>query len=149
MANKASSSQNTKKRTSHCRIQCRVQSDNDLRLESELHEQLLIHFGRGMRITQSIVQSCAEKLKKDIPTTSNLGRRWIESFLSKKGYTYKRIRGSKGLIPTADIESCRNEIREKTKKYSPGDCVNIDESGTNPYGGDNYSYQIDQGRFSK
>ena len=51
MANKASLSQNTKKRTSHSRIQCRVQSDNDFRLENELHEQLLIHFGRGVRIT--------------------------------------------------------------------------------------------------
>ena len=99
----------------HSRIQCRVQSNNDLRLENELHQQLLIHFGRGVRITQSIVQSCAEKLKKDFPTSSNLGRRWVETFITKKGYTYKRIRGSKELIPNADIELCRNEIRQKTK----------------------------------
>ena len=26
---------------------------------------------------------------------------------------------SKGLIPKADIENCRTEIREKTAKYSP------------------------------
>ena len=75
----------------------------------------MIHFGRGVRITQSIVQSCAEKLKKDFPTSSNLGRRWVETFITKKGYTYKRIRGSKELIPNADIELCRNEIRQKTK----------------------------------
>ena len=50
----------------------------------------------------------------------------IESFVSKKGYAHKRIRGSKGLIPKADIESCRTEIRQKTQRYSP---INIDESG--------------------
>lgn len=149
MSNKASLCQKTRKRTSHSRIQCRVQSNNDLRLENELHQRLLIHFGRGVRITQSIVQSCAEKLKKDFPTSSNLGRRWVETFITKKGYTYKRIRGSKGLIPNADIELCRNEIRQKTKKYSPANCVNIDETGHNPYCGENYSYQIDEGWFSK
>ena len=91
MANKASLSQKTRKRTSHSRIQCRVQSNNDLRLENELHQQLLIHFGRGVRITQSIVQSCAEKLKKDFPTSSNLGRRWVETFITKKGYVHIEI----------------------------------------------------------
>ena len=42
-----------------------------------------------------------------------------------------------------DIESCRKEIREKTIKYSPSNCVNFDETSVTPYAGENYSYQVD------
>ena len=48
------------------------------------------------------------------------------------------------MIPKADIENCRTEIREKIAKYSPMNCINMDESGITPYAGDNYSYQLDE-----
>ena len=143
MANEASLPDKMKMR-SKSRIHCRLQSNDDILFENELHEKLMYHFGRGVRITQSIIQECADELKNDFPSVSNIGRRWIESFLSKKGYAYKRVRGSKGLIPKADIENCRTEIRAKTAKYSPMDCINIDESGITPYAGSNYSYQLDE-----
>ena len=41
----------------------------------------------------------------------------VENMPGRK-YAYKRIRGSKGLIPKADIENCRTEIRQKTRRYS-------------------------------
>ena len=142
MEHEASLPQKMKKR-SHSRIHCRLQPNDDILLENELHDKLMYHFGKGVRITQSIIELCAKELKQNFPTSSEIGRRWIESFISKKGYAYKRIRGSKGLIPKADIESCRIEIRQKTQRYSPMDCINIDESGITPYCGEKYSYQLD------
>ena len=41
----------------------------------------------------------------------------FHSFLDKKGYSWKRLRGSKGYTPESDLEACRDEIRLQTKKY--------------------------------
>ena len=94
-----------------------------------LHEKCLYHFGNGVKINQPIVEILASELKSNFPNSTNISRRWIEGFLDKKGYSWKRLRGSKGYTPESDLEACRDEIRLQTKKYDPKDIYNFDETG--------------------
>ena len=119
----------TTKQRCKARKKCRLQSTIDIDLEKALHDKLLYHFGNGVRLNQSIIEVCAKELKTDFPGAANISRRWIESFLDKKGYSWKKMRGSKGLIPSTDIDTCRNQIRNETKHYEPCNIVSFDETG--------------------
>ena len=59
MVNEASLPEKMKMR-SKSRIHCRLQSNDEILLENELHDKLMYRFGRGVRITQDIILECAD-----------------------------------------------------------------------------------------
>ena len=94
-----------------------------------MHDKCLYHYGQGVKINQPIVEIVASELKSNFLNSTNISRRWIEGFLDKKGYSWKKLRGSKGYTPESDLEACRQEIRLQTKNYDPKDIYNFDETG--------------------
>ena len=118
LENRESFAPNIKKRSKTLK-KCRLQNTDDIALENAVHDKCLYHYGQGVKINQPIVEIVASELKSNFLNSTNISRRWIEGFLDKKGYSWKKLRGSKGYTPESDLEACRQEIRLQTKNYDP------------------------------
>ena len=56
-------------------------------------------------------------------------RKWWQNFRIKHGFAYKRVNGTKKLIPQKDLQEERARLKKIMSEYEEKNVWNLDESG--------------------